>query len=424
MNSPVSVAEHRDAVCALLAPALGARGQRLSLPLADAVGHVLAESLANPLDSPPFDNSQMDGYAVNLADARAAASLRVGATIAAGAEPGRLPPGTAAPIMTGAPIPEGANAVVPIERCTPDRFDDTLDRVAFDAAWLHDAHDGIFVRPRGSDLQAGKTLVPGSTRLGAAQIGVIAGAGFTHVTVRRPLRVGIISSGDELVAPGNPLASGKIYDANTHMLSAAVRETGAEVAFTLHVPDGVGDFWSLWRSGAAPCDLLITSAGVSQGAFEVIKSVFADCTFYSVGMQPGGPQGLGRLRPDAAGAEWAFAAPIPVLNFPGNPVSALISFEMFLRPLLCEAQGLSPMRVSTLLPIAQAVESPPKHQVRRARVLRAGGRPISVALMGGPSSHLLHSYSVSDALVHLPPEVTHVRAGDPVETWFLERVFA
>ena len=415
-----TVAEHQEAVRALLAPL--AHRDAVDVVGVDAAGlagsrdmdRVLADDVASPIDHPPFDNSQMDGYAVRSDEAVPGRVFAVAARIAAGDPVRTLEPGTAAPIMTGAAVPVGADAIVPIEASIPDSFlpEGGKHTVEFSAP----AIPGAFVRPRGSDLESGRMLLPAGTRLGAAQWGVLAASGIREVRVRRRLHVLVLSTGDELREAGDELDSGQIFDANSATMAIGVTECGAAVADVRTVTDDAAALGAYLAAHGRSADLILTTGGVSKGAYEVVRDVFepAGVTFSSVAMQPGGPQGLGLATlTDDAGVRFER----PVVAFPGNPVSALVSFEMFLRPVLRELDGLSPRRPSSLAYLAEPLVSPGgKHQVRRGRLDYAG----AVELVGGASSHLLHGYATSTLLVHVPLGVSHLNAGAPVETWSID----
>ncbi|MEJ1815323.1 molybdopterin molybdenumtransferase MoeA [Clavibacter michiganensis subsp. michiganensis] len=417
-----TVDEHRAAVSALLAPLAGLPAEELPVA-ADAVSadphryadRVLARDVTSPLDLPPFRNSQMDGYAVRAADLAGAsdavpAVLRIAARIPAGVAPVPLQPGTAAPCMTGAPVPPGADAIVPIEAAIPDRF---VDETATDAtvAFAAPVDPGAFVRAQGSDLAAGAVLVAAGTRLLPSHWGVLASAGVAAVTVRRRPVVLLLSTGLELRAPGEQLAPGQIHDANSVALAAALSAAGAEVRPLRVASDDAGRVRDAIRDAAAGIDLLLTTGGVSAGAYEVVRDVLeGGVEFVSVAVQPGGPQGLGTA--EAGGAR------IPVVAFPGNPVSALVSFELFLRPVLRALAGHPrPDRPSREAPLAAPLDSPAaKHQVRRGR-LDEDGRVVAV---GGPGSHLLHAYATATHLVHIPAGLDRLEAGDPVTVWSID----
>ncbi|MFB9309049.1 molybdopterin molybdotransferase [Agromyces hippuratus] len=428
-------AEHQHAVRELLAPIRGALDEPAGFehvavldgrtdPGTSALGRVLGLPVDSPMDLPSFANSQMDGYAVRSADLAGAhpgapVSLPVGPTSAAGDPLGRHAPGTASPVMTGAPIPLGADSVVPIEAADPPRFPDLgADRrdaaagtsVAFDRP----PRPGAFVRGIGTDVARGERLLPAGIRLGPAQLGALAAAGVTTVAVRRPVSVLLVSTGHELRAPGERLESGQIHDANTTMLAAALRESGARVREAV-APDDTSTLVSAIAASAGLVDLVVTTGGVSEGAFEVVREALAPLGvgFTKVALQPGGPQGIGLARvarPD--GDDVA----LPVVAFPGNPVSALVSFELFLRPVLRAFAGLTPDRPRARLRLAHDVSSPlDKHQVRRG-VLDGDG-DVEV---GAPSSHLLHAYANATVLVHLPVGVGELPAGAHVDVWRID----
>ncbi|WP_426186849.1 gephyrin-like molybdotransferase Glp [Microbacterium sp. TWP3-1-2b2] len=429
MTEPAATpSEHAEAVAALLAPVFDtladdSRAELVSLTPGAAYGRVLSTDVKSPITVPPFTNSQMDGYAVRAADLASAsadspAQLRIGATSAAGDAVHEHVPGTAAPVMTGAPIPAGADAVVPIELADPPRFigiGSGADESPADTTVRFHARveTGAFVREAGADLAEGSTILPAGTRLGPAQLGSLASAGITEVRVRARPVVLLLSTGHELRAPGDALAPGQIYDANTASLTAAMQDAGAIVHFAFAPDDAAAVLDAIAQH--PHIDVIVTTGGVSAGAFEVVRHALepAGVRFGKVAMQPGGPQGLGdaRLRTVGAGDR-----SVPVIAFPGNPVSALLSFEMFLRPILRRAAGLSPTRQVQRAPLAEALDSPRgKHQIRRGR-FRADG---SVEV-GAPGSHLLHDYARATILVHIPVGVDTLPAGAEVEVWRID----
>jgi len=416
-------AEHAEQVATLLSPVLAglaepSRAEQVALKA--AAGRVLAADVHSPVSVPPFRNSQMDGYAVRAVDLSAAsadspARVRIGQTSAAGDTVHEHAPGTASPVMTGAPIPSGADAVVPIERSDPPRFlgigsssgpdDDPADAtVAFTAP----VEAGTFVRDAGADLTAGSIILSAGARLGAAQLGSLASAGITEVGVRARPIVLLLSTGHELRAPGEALAPGQIYDANTASLTAAMTDAGA-VMHSAFAPDDAAAVLEAIAQHPQ-IDLIVTTGGVSAGAFEVVRDALepAGVHFGKVAMQPGGPQGLGSAR--------VGARVVPVVAFPGNPVSALLSYEMFLRPVLRAAAGLDPARRSLRAPLAAALTSPlEKHQIRRGTMRDDGSVEV-----GAPGSHLLHDYARATVLVHVPIGVDALPAGADVEVWRID----
>jgi len=435
-----SVDEHREVVRALLAPLaarlggeeLAVSAERMSQHPHDYDGRVLAADVTAPIDLPPFDNSQMDGYAVvsdDLLDASGErpVSLQVARHIPAGSTGRPLERGWAAPIMTGAPIPAGADAVVPIEQVDPPAFfadvddkppssseaasaDDSVTAALRVARFARPVARGTYCRARGSDIAAGSLLLAAGTRLGAAQWGVLAASGVSTVPVRRRVRVTVLSTGHELRQPGDELGPGQIFDANSAALTRALAEAGADVRTVAAVSDEPEAFSRQLAALGGETDLLVTTGGVSAGAYEVVRETLAGAgvDFVGVRMQPGGPQGSGVLRETG----------MPVVTFPGNPVSALVSFEVFLRPVLLELTGAPASdRPRSRVTLAEDATSPvDKHQIRRGR-LRDDGR---VELVGGPGSHLLHAYAASALLVHIPAGVASVTAGDTLEAWRID----
>ncbi|WDF34846.1 molybdopterin molybdotransferase MoeA [Arthrobacter agilis] len=401
-----TVAEHRAAVAGLLRWSSGyGGGTAETVPLRRALGRALAADVTAPVSLPPFDNSQMDGYAVHGADLGGGRALTVVDPIPAGAVPAALAEGTAAPIMTGAMLPAGGAAIVPIEQAVPPQFYSAADLARTAEApvtvGLPATEHGRFVRRAGSDIAAGEAALVAGTILGPAQLGLLAACGVGTVPVRPRFRVLLLSTGDEVAEPGAPLAPGTIYDANTTLLEAALVDAGADVERHRLLGD---DPAVLQRAFAAitagSTNLVLSTGGISQGAYEVVKQALAGSSveFSSVALQPGGPQAHGTI------------SGIPFLGFPGNPVSAIVSFEMFLRPALQQLTGVPAPRPDLDAVLLDALDSPAaKHQVQRG--LFRGGK---VTLVGGPDSHLLHALAASNCLVHVPVGVSALQAGDTV----------
>ncbi|WP_277927271.1 gephyrin-like molybdotransferase Glp [Curtobacterium sp. DN_7.5] len=412
-----TIGQHAGAVAALLAPVIARLTPGTSDPtcleargtadLAAGAGagarRRLATRIVAPVPLPAFDNSQMDGFAVRAADA--GSDVAVVDPIPAGTVPEPLVPGTAAPIMTGARIPDGADAVFPVERTEPGTFPAALALAT--VAVPADLTAGTFVRTVGSDVPLGGVLADAGALVTPALLGAFAAAGVDRVDVVRRPRVLVVSTGSELV--GVDADGAGIGDANGIALSAALAEVGVE-SRTVVVPDDPDAFVDAVTAAVGDwADLVLTTGGISAGAYEVVRQALEPLglAVTPVAMQPGGPQALGTV---------AFGdRQVPVVAFPGNPVSALVSFEVFLRPVLAPLAGLPADRPSQVLPAAEAATSPAgKHQVRRGRV--EDGR---VHLVGGPGSHLLVHHAAATHLVHVPVGTAVVEPGDPLTVWSL-----
>lgn len=400
-----TVAEHADVVAALIT----GRPADL-LGLTDALGLALAHDVVAPLALPVFDNSAMDGYAVRAADVAGAGSENpVSLPVAEDIPAGRtdvltLVPGTAHRIMTGAPVPAGADAIVPVELT-----DAGTAAVTISAA----PRPGQHIRHAGEDVAAGTVVLRAGQVLTPAALALASALGVGELPVRPRLRVLVVSTGTELVAPGTPLRPGQIYESNAVMLAAAVREAGAAVAGVHTCGDDVEQFRAVLDRYVGAAEVVLTSGGVSAGAYEVVKDAFAPgfggsgVEFVKVAMQPGMPQGAGRLGDGRA-----------IITLPGNPVSALVSFEVFVRPAMRAAMGLpEPHRPRRPAVLAEGVGSPPgRRQFRRGVYHPETG---TVTSYGPPASHHLRWLASSNCLLEIGEDVTDLPAGAQVLVWDL-----
>ncbi|RJQ86018.1 molybdopterin molybdotransferase MoeA [Amycolatopsis panacis] len=396
----ISVDAYRGIVTDLLGHA-----RITAVPLARAAGLVLAADLSAEVALPPFDNSAMDGYAVRAADvAETPVTLPVADDIPAGrVDVAPLAPGTAHRIMTGAPLPPGADAVVMVEHTDGGTTDVRIDRAAA---------VGNHVRRTGEDVTKGSLALHAGTVLGHAQLGLAAAIGLAELPVREPLSVLVVSTGTELVTAPEPLRHGQIYESNSVMLAAALSGLGCRVEVVRSVVDDVGEFRRIVEPKLAGADLLITSGGVSAGAYEVVKDALSTqgVEFRKIAMQPGGPQGCGRWNG------------VPVVTLPGNPVSVLVSFEAFLRPALLSAMGHpDPERRRVRARLTEELSSPPgRRQFRRGYYTQAEGEVTGqVGPRGGPGSHLLAAFTQANCLIVLPEEVTSAPRGGEVDVLLL-----
>jgi molybdopterin molybdotransferase len=391
-----TVEEHQAVVAALLAP-LGEE----EVPLAAAHGRVLARDVSASVPLPGFDNSAMDGYAARWADVSAApVRLPVADDIPAGrTDVVPLAPGTVQRIMTGAILPPGTDVIVPVE--LTDGGTDVVEIRDSPAAGTH-------LRHAGEDIAAGTVALTAGSPLGAAQLGLAAAVGVRTLTVRRRPRVLVLSTGSELVEPGEPLLPGQVYESNSLLLCAAVEDAGGSARRLHFVPDDVGQFLATVRAELAGADLLVTSGGVSAGAYEVVKDAFrtlGTVEFGKVAMQPGGPQGAGTV--DG----------VPVVTLPGNPVSSFVSFEVFVRPALRRALGhAAPDRLRAPATLTTPLRSP----AGRRQFLRGRYDAGQVSQVGGPGSHLVAHLARANCLVVVPEDVTELPAGAAVDVVLIE----
>jgi molybdopterin molybdotransferase len=396
-----SVAEHQAIVAALLS-----RPDPVTVELAAAAGLVLATDVRAKHPLPAFDNSAMDGYAVRAADIamaseQAPVALPVTEDIPAGRiDSPALTQGTAHRIMTGAPMPAGADTVVQVE--ATDGGTDTVR--------IHQTRQvGVHVRTAGEDIGVGDLALRAGTVLGAPQLGLLAALGEPLVSVIPPLRVLVLSTGSELVEPGKPLLHGQIHESNGTMLATAVRAAGAIAEQYHFVADDVDEFHAALDARLAQVDLVLTSGGVSAGAYEVVKDALTGqgVEFVKVAMQPGMPQGAGRF------------AGVPVITLPGNPVSSLVSFEVFVRPALRAAMGRpDTARRIVEVPLSESLESPAGRRQFRRGILDPASQ--TVRPIGPPGSHYLRWLAASDCLIDLAEDVTALEAGTVVEAWVLD----
>lgn len=406
-----SVEDHRRVVADLIT-----RRPPVALPLADTLGLVLADDIVAPLSLPGFDNSAMDGYAV-IADDIATATpeqpvlLPVAEDIPAGrTDPLTLKPGTAHRIMTGAPVPTGATAVIPVEAT-----DGATDTVAIRSSAKPNQH----IRRAGEDVTAGTTVLRAGQLITPAALGLAAALGLGELTVIPRQRVLVMSTGSELVAPGTPLQPGQIYESNAVMLDAAVRDAGAHVVAAPMTGDHVEAFRDTLDGYTGEADLIITTGGVSAGAYEVVKEALgrasalpatsggsSEVEFVKVAMQPGMPQGAGTVNGT------------PIVTLPGNPVSALVSFEVFIRSPLRAAMGLpNPERPQRTAVLTEDLTSPRgKRQFRRGVLdVQAG----TVTSYGPPASHHLRWLASANCLLEIDEDVADLAAGSHVLIWDL-----
>jgi molybdopterin molybdotransferase len=383
-------------------------------PILDALGQVLTRDVRADFDVPPLTNSAMDGYAVRAADIAAATDtrpvrLRVVEDLPAGRCAERpVEPGTAIRIMTGAPLPSGADTVVQFELTGEGRGQPRGQEVAI----YQPARPGVNIRRAGEDLRRGATVLAAGTPIRPAEVGILATMGQAIATVHRRPRVAILSTGDEVLEPGTPLAPGKIYDANSYTVAAMVLRAGGQPIRLGIARDDVDDLVARVER-LERVDLLVTSAGVSVGDYDVVKQALnraGEVTFYQVRMRPGRPLAFGHL------------GGVPLLGLPGNPVASAISFELFGRPAIARMLGRRSWErpeVEARLADGSIDNYDARRSYYRVHVRREGDQQVA-RLTGPQGSGILSSLVRANGLMVVDEGTPSVSAGDPVTVRLLE----
>jgi molybdopterin molybdotransferase len=385
------------------------------VPVARCAGRILAKDISAPGDLPPFTNSSMDGFAVRSADVQAASPsspvvLQVVADIPAGSTSDiPLQPGQAARIMTGAALPPGADAVVPVENT--DTQNSLGASPASQVGVLRGAKPGDSVRQRGMDVTQGQVLLEKQRKLQPQDLGILASTGMAQVPVFRRPRVALFSSGDELVQPGQPLGQGQIYDSNGFVLAALLEQAGAQPVPLGTAPDDPRQIEALLdRAIAEKADLILTSAGVSVGAFDYIRQVIearGRLDFWKVDMRPGKPLAFGAC------------ADIPLIGLPGNPVSAFVGCLVFVLPAVRKLAGreAAPAFRQTAI-LGETIESDGRESYLRAVIEYRHGQRVAT-LTGHQGSGNMFSLVQAKALLIVPSGVKSLPSGSEAEIWFL-----
>ncbi len=389
-------------------------------PTIEALGLTLDQDILADFDIPPSSNSAMDGYAVRYEDVanasrQKATLLTVIDQIPAGSLPTKhITKGTTARIMTGAPIPPGADTVIPFEQT--DEIERTQAGKPLHCINIHGrGPQGNHVRPQGEDVHKGQLVLHRGTILRPPHIGVLGSLGISKVRVIRRPRVGILSTGDELVSPGEPLPAGSIYDSNSFSLAASVRRYGGIPELLGIAADNIVDTERKLLNGIN-CDLLLTSAGVSKGAFDLVKNVLAkhgEMQFWSVRMRPAKPLAFGLLRNPQGGTT-------PHIGLPGNPVSSLVAFEQFCRPAILCMLGRTKYQKPTVRATLKApIDNPDGRRVYARVWVESSGKKYTATTVGPDGSNLLTSMVRANGLAICPENIRRCDVGETVDVQML-----
>jgi molybdopterin molybdotransferase len=411
MGELISVADARERILKHFSPTAPVRK-----PLSEIYQHVLAEAIYAGEDLPAFANSAMDGYAVRSEDVIRATSdnpvvLDVIGDIPAGHWfENTVSSGTAVRVMTGAPIPDGSNAVVPIEYCQALGFAPETSLPARVQVMLS-VQSGEFIRPKGQDVRTGELILPKGVRLRPQDIGMLAMLGFNEVFVHQKPRLALFSSGDELIQSGASRTSSKIYDSNSPMLDALIQNYGGTVVSLGVIPDRFDAVQAaLDEAVRLDVDLILSTAGVSVGSYDYVRAVIekhGEASIWRVNMRPGKPLLMGRYKD------------VPFIGLPGNPVSAFVGFEVFVHPVIFKLQGILNWERPVIRSlIDEPIESDGRESYFRAQVRMEEGKWRS-RLAGHQGSGNLFALVQANALLLIPSGVKYLPIGSEVEIWLL-----
>jgi len=384
-----------------------------------ALGRVLAQDIQSSINLPPFDNSSMDGYAVRAEDVTTASrelptTLRVTMDIPAGKSPeGRINQNQAARIMTGAPLPDGADAIIPVEQTDSQWTAGGIDSLPEQVKIFKIVKSGDYVRPMGEDIKAGQVVLSAGTILRSQDLGVLAALGEARIPVVRQPRVVIISTGDELVDASEPLTPGKIRDVNAHTIAGLVTTYGG-IAIRLPIArDTLDEVRALFQKALdEKPDIIISSAGVSVGAFDVVRSILDELgkvNFWRVNIRPGKPLAFGQV------------GEVPFFGLPGNPVSAMVTFDTFARPALLKMSRRSDDIDTIKVITAEPIQSDGRRSYLRVKLKRENGTLVA-RLTGTQSSGALMSMVLADGLLIVPENVTSMPAGTELSVRLLREL--
>ena len=397
------------------------------VPILDSLGQVLAEDIISDINIPPLDNSAMDGYAVQSSDTIGTGKesprfLRVIDTVSAGSiSECEVEPGTAIRIMTGAPVPKGADSVVRFEDTDEEqRKESSADQPIAEVGVLCKAETGLNIRRAGEDISRGATVLRKGTLIRPSEVGVLASLGRSKVTViRRPV-VAILATGNELVSIGEPLPAGKIYNSNTYSVAALVQRYGGIPKILGIAQDSEDSLVTKIRQGL-DADMLITSGGVSMGDYDIVKDILVkegEITFWTVRMKPGKPLAFGTIKGiDRSGK----SRNLPHLGLPGNPVSSMVTFELFARPAIRKMMGKKNLGKPTVEAVLEdSIVNTDGRRVFTRAIVEKRGSQYFARLTGPQGSGILTSMSLANGLVIVPEDKAKVNKGEIVQVMMLD----
>ncbi|MFC2042464.1 gephyrin-like molybdotransferase Glp [Chloroflexota bacterium] len=393
-------------------------------PILDAIGQVLAEDVKSDIDIPPLDNSAMDGYAVQARDTQGAGKesprlLRVIDTVSAGSISQReVTPGTAIRIMTGAPVPKGADSIVRFEDTDEDQRRVSAAQPIAEIGVLCQVNPGADIRRAGEDISKGSTVLKKGTVIRPSEVGVLSSLGRSKARVIRHPVVAILATGNELVEIDHPLPPGKIYNSNTYSVAALVKRYGATPRILGIALDSEHSLVTRLRQGL-DADMLITTGGVSMGDYDIVKDILAkegEISFWTVRMKPGKPLAFGTFR-----SKRDKTKRVPHLGFPGNPVSSMVTFELFARPAILKMMGKKNFTKPTVQATLEdsVVNTDGRRIYSRAIVEKREGCYFA-KLTGAQGSGILTSMSLANGLAVIPEDKTEVRKGETVQVLMLD----
>ncbi len=412
----LSVEEARDNILSMMSVL-----NTVYIPLSDCLGHVLSKDISSIIDVPPWNNSAMDGFAVIANNTQGSSDsnpvkLNVIDSVYAGDMPNlKVSHNTAIRIMTGAPIPDGANAVVPFEQT--NEIQQQLNSKQLNTIdILKPVKENDYIRFRGEDIKSGDSIFTKGTILRPSEIGVLATLGFKEIPVIRKPKIAIISTGNELTTIGETIQPGKIYDANTYSIASSVEKYGGSPIILGIAKDNEESLNKLLDK-ALDCDILVTSAGVSKGDYDIVKNILSqrgNMEFWSVNMKPAKPIAFGWINK-------THNEKLPLLGLPGNPVSAMVAFEQFVRPSILKLKGYTNLDKPTIhATLKNTIKNEDGRRMYIRVLVKKEGVDYYAEATGNQGSHVLTSMAKANGLAICPENVLQIDSGQEIEVQMID----